>query len=426
LLVVLAFFAIPVTVSAADDFERVPINYSKATPNNPVGRLQAQMDADKVRLLFRKDLGYLPALLDALQVPESSQVLVFSKTSLQRSRIGPKSPRALYFNDEVYVGFCQAGQVLEISVADPKLGTVYYTLDQEEADRPRFVRQTDTCLLCHGSSQTKNVPGHLLRSVYPDRGGEAILSLGTLRVDQATAIERRWGGWYVTGQHGKQIHRGNHFVQNRNDREAIANNPEGQNVTRLKSFFDTSAYLTPHSDIVALMVLEHQTEAHNLIARASIQTRLALYDQELLNKELGRAPDHELETTYRRIKSVGDPLVHYLLFSGEAKLTDNIEGTSTFAADFVKQGPHDSKGRSLREFDLKRRLFKYPCSFLIYSDSFAQMPMAMKEYVYQQMYDVLTARHYGGGFEHVDANDRQAILGILRDTKKDLPDYWRK
>ena len=426
LLAACAFLAFPAAVRADDDFERAPIHYSKAKPDNPITRLQAQIDAGKVQLPFDTERGYLPALLKALQLPESSQVLVFSKTSLQRSRISPKSPRALYFNDEMYVGFCQAGQVLEISAVDPKLGTVFYTLDQQQADRPKFTRQTDACMLCHASSQTKNVPGHILRSVYPDGGGEAILTLGTLRVDQTTPIDRRWGGWYVTGKHGKLTHRGNLIVKNRNDRASITNNPEGQNITSLKNFFDTSAYLTPHSDIVALMVLEHQLEAHNLLARASIQTRLAMHDQALLNKELGRAPDYQSETTDRRIKSVGDPLVRYLLFSGEATLTDKIEGTSTFAADFVKHGPRDSKGRSLREFDLERRLFKYPCSYLIYSESFEQLPTAMKEYVYQQMHDVLMDRHYGGGFGHLNAADRQTILEILRDTKKDLPDYWRK
>jgi hypothetical protein len=426
LLIACAFLAVSGVAGADDDFERAPIYYSKTKPNNAVARLQARMDAGKLQLPFLADHGYLAAVLKALEVPESSQVLVFSKTSMQRSRISPKSPRALYFNDEVYVGFCQAGHVLEISAVDPQLGTVFYTLDQQEADRPQFVRQTDTCLLCHASSQTKNVPGNILRSVYADRGGEAILSLGTVRVDQTTAIDRRWGGWYVTGAHGKQKHLGNLFVYNRNDREAIANNPEGQNITSLKHYLDISAYLTPHSDIVALMVLEHQAEAHNLLARASIQTRLALHDLALLNKELGRAPDYQSETTERRIKSVGDPLVRYLLFSNEAKLTDKIQGTSTFAADFVKQGPRDSKGRSLREFDLERRLFKYPCSYLIYSESFEQLPLAMKEYVYQQMHDVLTDRHYGGGFGHLSAGDRQALLEILRDTKKDLPAYWRK
>jgi hypothetical protein len=426
LLVAWTLLAIPAIAWADDDIERPPINYSKAKPNNPIERLQEKIDSGKLQLPFHAERGYLSAVLNALEVPESSQVLVFSKTSLQRHRISPWSPRALYFSDDLYIGFCRVGQVLEISAVDPQLGAVFYTLEQQEVNRPRFARQTDACMLCHASSQTKNVPGHILRSVFTDRGGEAILSMGIHRVDQTTAIDRRWGGWYVTGTHGKQMHLGNLIVKNRYDRETIAKNPQGQNITNLTRFMDTSKYLTPHSDIVALMVLEHQAEAHNLIARASIQTRLALHAQASLNKELGRAPDSYSETVDRCIRNVGDALVRYLLFSAEAKLTDKIEGTSTFAADFVKKGPRDKKGRSLREFDLERRLFKYPCSYLIYSQSFEKMPKPIQDYVYQQMHDVLTNRHDGGGFGHLSAGDRQAILEILRDTKKDLPAYWQK
>jgi hypothetical protein len=222
LLIVLAFVVGPCVVLADDDFERPPINYSKATPNNSIERLQKKIDAGKLHLPFHPERGYLSAVLDALQVPQSSQVLVFSKTSLQRHRISPHSPRAIYFSDDLYVGFCRVGQVLEISAVDPQLGAVFYTLEQQEMDRPKFARQTDACMLCHASSQTKNVPGHIIRSVFPDRGGEAILSLGTIRVDQATALDRRWGGWYVTGTHGKQMHLGNLIVKNRNDRETIA------------------------------------------------------------------------------------------------------------------------------------------------------------------------------------------------------------
>ncbi len=423
-LIALSLLALPGISRADDDFERPPVNYSKAKPSNAIERLQAKIDAGNLQLPFHEERGYLSAVLAALQVPQSSQVLVFSKTSLQRNRISPWSPRALYFSDDMYIGFCRVGQVLEISAVDPQLGTVFYTLDQQKVDRPRFTRQTDACLLCHGSSSTKYVPGHLMRSVYTDRGGDPILSLGSVRVDQTTPFDRRWGGWYVTGTHGKQTHQGNHLVQNRNDRENVNNNSEGQNITDLKAIFDASPYLTPHSDIVALMVLEHQTEMHNLIARASIQTRLALHDQALLNKDLGRASDYQSETMDRRIQGVGEPLVHYLLFSKEATLTDKIQGTSTFAADFVKKGPRDSKGRSLRDFDLVGRLFKFPCSYLIYSESFEQLPMPVKEYVYQRLYRVLTGRDTGRDFEHLTTGDRQAILEILCDTKTDLPEYW--
>ncbi|HZZ80482.1 MAG TPA: hypothetical protein VFE62_18405, partial [Gemmataceae bacterium] len=236
----------------------------------------------------------------------------------------------------------------------------------------------------------------------------------------------RWGGWYVTGAHGKQNHLGNLIVKNRASREAITKNPDGQNVASLKGYFDTSRYLTPHSDIVALMVLEHQAEAQNLLVRASIQSRLALHQRALLNKELGQSADSYSESTARRIKSVCDPLVRYLLFAGEARLTEKVAGTSTFAVDFAKKGPRDAKGRSLRDFDLQRRLFKYPCSYLIYSDAFKRLPAETKDHVYQQIYDVLTDRHYEGGFGHLSPDDRQAILEILRDTIPELPEYWRK
>lgn len=422
---ILALASLP-SVGRGDEFEREPIHYSKAQPRDTVARLQAKLDSGKLRLAFEKERGYLPSMLEALGVSPSSQTLVFSKTSLQRSKISPKKPRAIYFGDDLYVGYCQGGEVLEISAVDPQLGAVFYTLEQHDVDRPKFVRQIDSCILCHGSSQTKNVPGHLVRSVFADGGGDPILSHGTTRVDQATPFERRWGGWYVTGTHGEQRHLGNLIVRNRQDRDAIASNPRGQNVTSLADFCDTSAYLTPYSDIAALLVLEHQTEAHNLLARASIQTRRALHDQAQLNKELKESPDYVSDSTRRRIKSVVEPLVRYLLFSGEAKLTAPIKGTSTFAADFARRGPCDKKGRSLRELDLQCRLFKYPCSYLIYSDAFTQMPSVAKDLALERMHEVLTDRDYSGGFGHLSAADREAIMEILRETVPDLPAYWRK
>jgi len=416
----------PFSSAFADDFERSPINYSKSKPNNAITRLQAAINDETVNLPYHRELGYLPAVLKALDIPKSSQVLVFSKTSLQRNRISPKTPRAIYFNDEMYIGYCQLGQVLEISAVDPQLGAVFYTLEQQQTAFPRFKRENDSCMLCHASSQTKSVPGHTIRSVYPDRNGDALLSLGTHRVDQTTPLDQRWGGWYVTGTHGKQTHLGNVHFKNRSDRPSIADNAAGQNVTKLDDLFDTTAYPTPHSDIVALMVLEHQTEMHNLLTRANMHTRLALHDQMLLNKELGREPDYPSLSAQGRIRSVGEALVRYMLFQGEAKLTDKIAGTSTFVADFAKRGPRDSKGRSLRDFDLERRMFRYPCSYLIYSDAFTELPREMKEYVYQRLHDVLMDRDYTLHATHLSAADRQAIMEILRETKKDLPEYWRK
>jgi len=409
----------------ADEFDREPIRYSTAPANNAVSRLQERLDSGAAALKFENDHGYLRSFLQALDVPASSQMLVFSKTSMQRERITPKTPRALYFNDDVYVGFCQQGAVLEISAVDPNLGTVFYTLDQEPTDRPKFTRQTDNCLQCHGSTQTRGVPGHLVRSVFADRSGQPILSMGGFRVDQTTPFAQRWGGWYVTGTHGSQKHLGNLIVRGQREPEEI-DNASGQNVKDLRDRLTIASYLTPHSDLVALLVLEHQTEMHNLIAKANLQTCVALHEEAELNRELGRGADYRSETTWRRIRSVGDPLVKYLFFSKEAPLTEKVQGTSSFAADFAKEGPRDPKGRSLREFDLQKRLFKYPCSYLVYTKAFDALPEPVKSYVYGRMNDVLTGRDYTRDFDHLSADDRQAIREILLATKPELAAAWRE
>jgi hypothetical protein len=415
--------AVPLTLRGAD-LERPPIQYSKATPDNAVSRFQAALDSGKVRPEYDDDHGYLKSVLRGLNVPESSQVLVFSKTSMQRQRIGPKTPRAIYFNDEVYIGFCWRGNVLEVSAADPQVGTAFYTLDQQQAARPRFSRQTDTCLSCHAGSLTRGFPGHLARSVYTDRHGQPVLALGSVRVDATTPFADRWGGWYVTGTSGKQTHRGNQCVAER-AQEPPAANPDGVNVTDLRHRFTVANYLTPHSDLVALLVLEHQTEMHNRLTRANFETREALYQQEEFDRILQRKSDGLSEGTAARIKSCCEPLVQCLLCCGEAKLTERVAGTSTFAAEFAARGTKDERGRSLRELDLERRLFRYPCSYLIHSAAFNRLPQAAKDYVYERLWQVLTGFDNSEPFAHLSAYDRRAILEILRDTKKDLPATWK-
>jgi len=399
----------------AQDFEQEPIRYSNSKPDNCVSRLIDRVQSGETMLQHDARFGYLKSLLAELDVPVSSQMLVFSKTSLQRHRIGPRTPRALYFNDEVYVGFCQEGEVLEISTADPQLGTVFYTLDQQGEPRPHFRRQFDTCLICHGSSQTKEVPGHVVRSVLADATGFPILSSGTYRIDQTSPLARRWGGWYVTGTHGDQRHLGNLIARPRAEPETV-DNSAGLNRTSLDDRVDAANYLSGHSDIVALMVLEHQTDAHNYITRANFLTRQATHYQQSLNRELGEPEDRVWDSTKSRIKNAGEPLVEYLLFSEEAKLTSPIRGTSGFAEEFVQRGPRDSRGRSLRDFDLATRLFKYPCSYLVYSPSFAALPPEVKTYVSRRMHEVLSGRDTSTKFAHLSAADRQAIREILDET----------
>ncbi len=406
-------------LAQTDDFEREPILYRTAPADNCVSALQQKLARGEVQLTWREDHGYLQSLLQLLQVPVSSQVLVFSKTSLQRERIGPKTPRAIYFNDDVYVGFCLSGEVMELSAVDPQLGTVFYTLEQVPESQPRFVRQRDNCLSCHASSATGGVPGHLVRSVFTDRTGQPILSLGGFRTDHTSPLHERWGGWYVTGTHGQQRHLGNWTLSSKRE-PSLEDNAAGQNVTDLRPLFTVARYLTPHSDIVALMVLEHQVECHNRLTRAMMHTRQALYAEEQLNRELGEPPDKRWTSTQRRIESAGEQLLRYMLFCNEAKLEGPIRGTSGFAEEFAARGPFDRQGRSLRQFDLNRRLFRYPCSYLIYSRAFRELPPPVKTYVLQRLHEVLRGADRSGGFDHLSATDRQAIHEILLDTH---PDY---
>jgi hypothetical protein len=415
---------VPAAVGQSSDIEKEPICYSDTRPNNAVSRLEERLAAGKTKLAYEEGRGYLQGVLRELKVPVSSQVLVFSKTSLQRNRIGPRTPRAIYFNDDVYVGYCRQGEVMELSATDDRLGTVFYVLDQTVKDRPVLKRQTESCLLCHGSSANQGYPGHLVRSVYTDHAGLPVLTAGGYRTDQTSPLQERWGGWYVTGRHGKQMHMGNWIVHGRG-RPDLTENLAGQNVTSLKDRIDVDSYLSPHSDLVALMVLEHQSEMHNRITRAGMQTRQALHFEQTLNRELGNSRNERWPSTTSRIKSAGEPLVQYLLFSGEAALTEPVEGTSEFAREFAAVGPRDRKGRSLRDLDLKRRLLRYPCSYLIYSSAFDALPGEVKEYVWQRLWDILNGRDPSREYAHLSAEDRTAILEILRDTKKDLPASWR-
>jgi hypothetical protein len=396
------------------------IQYAGAV-SDPVSKLQERLDRGEAKLDYRSDFGYLVSVLQNLHAPVSSQVLVFSKTSFQAARIYPKLPRALYFNDSVAVGFVRGGDVLEIATADPKQGVVFYTLDQWKSTTPQFVRR-DECLQCHYNGSTLGVPGLLVRSVYPDRTGIPLYSKGTYITDHRSPLKERWGGWYVTGTHGNQTHLGN-VIYDR-DGPAEWDIADGSNVTDLRRHLNTESYLSPHSDIVALMVLEHQTRMQNLITRVGYETRIAVASQIAIDKELKRPGGELNDGTKHRIHAAADELAAYMLFAGEAPIESKIAGTSGFAAEFEKEGPRDHKGRSLRQFELTRRMFQYPCSYMIYSEAFDNLPDPARDRVYRRLWEVLTGKDSSPAFAHLSTADRQAIFEILSDTKRGLPDYW--
>jgi hypothetical protein len=413
------FVAAGTPARAQLDFERPPIDYHQQPTQDPVAKLQSALDAGEATLEYDPEHGYLPSLLRLLEVPQSSQMLVFSKTSFQLRKITPQRPRAIYFNDNVYLGWVQHGDVIEVSAVDPQQGGIYYTLSQEPAETPKFVRDRGQCLTCHASSRTQGVPGHLVRSVFADRSGQPMLGSGTFTTDHRSPFDERWGGWYVSGTHGAMRHMGNVLAGDR-DRPESLDREAGANVNDLASLLKVEPYLEPTSDIVALMVLEHQTQMHNLLTLANYEARSAAHYDRIMNEAFERPADHQSESTQRRIASVGEKVLQYLLFSEEFQLTSPVQGASKFAEEFAAGGKRDPQGRSLRDFDLHRRLFKYPCSYLIDSPSFDSLPAPVKSYLAKRLDEVLTGKDQTPEFAHLSAEDRRNIREILEATKPDL------
>ena len=395
-------------------FEQAPIHYDSRTPTDRVQQLADALSRGETVLEWDEKFGWLPALLEALDVPSSSQTLVFSKTSLQIRRITPSRPRALYFSDDIYMGWVQQGDLIELSAVDREQGAVFYTIAQRP-DAEGIVRDTkSSCLSCHATPRTQGVPGYLVRSVYTLESGHPEFRLGTTTTDHTTSLDQRFGGWYVTGSHGDTVHRGNMTV------EADADPPDdytpGANLQTLPSLVDADRYFEPTSDIVALMVLEHQTQMHNYITSASYSGRRALFHQETMNKALDRPADYRSESTERQLAKAAESIVHFMLFCDEFRLEAPIEGNSSFASDFTSMGPRDAQGRSLRDFDLKTRMFQYPCSFLIYSPSFSSLPPPILDLVVEQLHAILKGEDKSSRYAHLSAEDRGNILAILQET----------
>ncbi|MHA3770170.1 hypothetical protein ACXR0O_01375 [Verrucomicrobiota bacterium sgz303538] len=404
------------TIAQAEDFqgsthqlpyEEEVIHYSQQVPEDPIAQLQQKLNKGEIKLHWDDNFGYLPSVLEALKVPASSQMLVFSKTSLQRKLITPKNPRALYYNDDVYVGYIPGAPLMEISAVDPKLGGIFYTLEQEKVRKPKFTRESD-CLRCHGSARSLGVPGHILRSIATDDTGEIDTSSETEQVNQCTPLADRWAGWYVSGQHGAQAHRGNLIGAEAFARHAQEPNFLG-NLASLEQFFETKSYLRPKSDIVALMVLEHQTHMHNYITRLN-------YETQMMMQTYGHI---------RYLKNQINAFLRYMLFTEEVPLTEPVSGDPAFVNGFATLALRDNKGRSLRDMDLQTRMFKYPCSYLIYSPAFDSLPEIMRAHLLERLWKILTGEDKDPQFAKIAPADRQAILEIIRETKPNLPDYWK-
>ncbi len=393
------------TFSATPDHPAVA--YATTPVNDAVVRLARELESGTRRLEFEPGHGYLRSVLRALDITESSQVAAFSKTSLQSPAISPANPRAIYFNDTTAVA-APAGGFIEVASQDARQGLAFYVLEQRAVERPRFVRPA-SCLGCHVSYATLNVPGALVRSVATGAGGLSLPYIWNGITSHRTPHTERWAGWYVTGRSGPVAHLGNTLWRPDADTDP---RPAPSAVASLAARVGAGRTLTPHSDIAALLVFDHQMHGMNLLVRTGWEVRVAQAD----------APATATAVAVR----VAVDLVDYLLFIDEAPLAGPVEGQSGFAAAFAARGPRDRAGRSLRDLDLATRLLKHSCSYLVYSEAFDALPPVAKDAVYARLWHVLSgAEHATARYARLSRGGRQAIVEILRETKSGLPAFFQ-
>jgi hypothetical protein len=407
--------------AAEDPFERSPISYSSATPKDSISILAAKLTSGEIRLEGDEKQIVL-SLLRKLGIPKESQMLVFSKTSFQKDRISPAHPRAIYFSDEVYVGWCPGGLV-EVAAIDPILGPVFYSFDPH-ADRQAkgFSRDSD-CLRCHGGTFVRDIPGLLARSVFTDSGGQPLLSLGSELVNVSTPIEKRWGGWYVTALRAGPGHRGNLILSTENE-PSPDETARSANLKSIEKLVDTRPYLVRSSDITALLVFEHQVSVQNVLTKANQECLQMIAYQKNLQKELKESVTDE--PAYQSVRHVfaeaSQQVLDALLCKDEAALpAGGIQGVGGFAEAFVGKETIPS----LKELDLDQRLFKYRCSYLIRSISFDSLQPALRRRVLLRLWRVLTDPPAEPRYDYLEEKERDTIRNIVFSCVRNLPAVWR-
>lgn len=403
---------------AFNDFTLAPHLYGAAKKTDPMSRLMTRAASGEFDFGKEDGLPLLRKILTALDVPESSQILVFSRTSLQRELIEPGNPRAMYFNEETHVAWMPDGKV-EIISFDPAVGGIFFIEEPDRApDSPiRFTSQGG-CFGCHGGAATNYLPGPLARSTYTSSEGKRLGQLrGHNRMGHQVPFPDRWGGYFVTGAPSSLGHLGNVFATREG---GVFKTGPAAGPTRidLGEFFDAKKYLRPDSNVLPLSLFDHQIEAHNLIMECAYRWRHLEYETV---KNGGIVNPETREKTDRAF----DKLVRYLLFADEASIAGaDLIVSADYQNDFRKDRKMDENGLSLKDFDLKTHLFSHRLSYMVYAQPFASAPAGMRTEIYGRLWNILAPEKAPAGYEYFVPGERAKIVSILKATKSDLPDEW--
>ncbi|MCE9518065.1 MAG: hypothetical protein K8R87_00620 [Verrucomicrobia bacterium] len=396
-----------VIAPAADikDFTAPPHNYWTQPPRDRFTKLFEQVKSGSMKLDERTPNAYLSSLLRALEIPLSSQLLVFSVTSLQSNLISPTNPRALYFNEDTYVGYVPGGRI-EIASFDPELGAIFYIFQIPRGGEAPLLDRSNRCFNCHAGSFSHHVPGLFVESVISGDNGGPLVGFRREASGHGVPFAERYGGWHVTSKLDfptKANTLGDYYQGKLTTRP----NPPG-------AIFDLQNYLVPTSDIVPHLIHEHQVGFTNRVIEANYSAR----------EKFAAGQGKLASADTAALNDLATGLVRYILFADEAKLPAPVQGEETFLRDFTGVKKASATGLSLRELDLMTRLLKHRCSYMIYSSLWDGMHPFIKQSVEAKLWNALKENSPDPAFAYLPTTEKRAIRQIIKETKPGLPSWW--
>lgn len=397
LFAILSFLSAAAAHAEEIDIYAAPHLYLEKVPQDRFSKLKPEIESGKISLDRTSEHAFLRSLLNLLEVPVTSQMLVFSTTSLQLSLISPRNPRAIYFNEDTYVGYIPGGKI-EIISLDPELGGIFYIFDIPRVGRPIAVERSSRCMNCHSGSDSRYVPGLVIKSVVAGPRGGSLDAFRTEETGHSIPLSERFGGWYLTGAEGISNHWGNAMGR------MVAGEIQRVDLSYAENF-DAARYPVATSDLLAHLLHEHQAGFVNRVLEGGYVARQALHRG---NGKLRTVDEMKLQKLAREI-------TRYILFADEAPLPAGaISGDPEFRKDFLTMRRMDRHGRSLKDWDLGERLFRHRCSYMIYSPVFHGLPERLRKMILLEIAMALNGKRKE--YAYLGGEERAAIRSILSST----------
>lgn len=367
--------------------------------NDPFTKIKGDLESGKIPLDNQSGKAFVISLLKACNISASSQMLAFSTTSLQLSKISPRNPRALYFNEDLYVSYVPGGKI-EIVSLDPQLGGIFYIFEVPKDNSPPKPERTTQCMNCHAAADTRHVPGLVIKSVIPGPNGGSLDAFRRSITGHDIPLEQRFGGWYLTGSVPIKDHWGNTIGKL---------SPAGlsRRTIRPGELFSFDRYPYTSSNILPQLIHEHQAGFVNRVVEAGYKYRSYMFQDK---GKLSSAHTEEM-------RNITKLLTRYLLFADEAPLPDSkIEGDSQYKTDFLASRKPLASGESLKDLDLRTHLFKYRCSYMIYGSVFQGLPSEYKNQILQSLYKALDTKSPDPDYSYLPAGEKRTIKELLKTT----------